>query len=453
MPLKPPAALASLLEGFEYPAILVSKDYEILATNKLYDAAFGEIESTGKHRCFEVSHGYSVPCDQAGESCPLKAAKASGHRERVLHIHQTPRGAEHVDVELIPLLSKNEGESSIDCFVELLKPIPLVGGAHTEREMVGSSPAFNRMLEEVSRVAGTEAAVLLRGESGTGKELVARAIHQGSLRQNQAMVTLECAGITDSLFESELFGHVKGAFTGALSNHSGLVEAANGGTLFLDEIGDVPASVQVKLLRLLETGTYRQVGNSEVKRADFRLVSATNRDLESMVASGDFRADLYYRLNVFPIYLPSLSERRSDIPLLSEWLLQRLAQSRAFSLSIAAIDRLQSHEFAGNIRELRNILQRAVVYSDTEEISLETINQCLLTKERHSGASSAKHNLSSSNKTEQLQQDLKSIEAKYINKVLDSLSGDKEQAAQVLGISTRSLYRKLAQSEARSRVS
>ena len=247
--------LATMLDSYEHPAILVNADYEVLATNNLYREKFGQIETGGEPaRCYRVSHGYDRPCDQAGEDCPLAAATASGHRERVLHVHQTPRGEEHVDVEMLPILDQ---DGALKFFVELLKPVNIAGIESSEASMVGASPAFNRMLELISRVAPSDAAVLLRGESGGGKELAARAVHEASARAEHPLVTLECAGLTETLFESELFGHVKGAFTGANYAKPGLVESAHGGTLFLDEVGDIPLPLQVKLLRLIETGTYR----------------------------------------------------------------------------------------------------------------------------------------------------------------------------------------------------
>ena len=283
-------AIARMLDSYEHPAILVTPDYRILATNDLYREAFGQIDtSQGPAHCYRVSHNFDRPCDQAGEDCPLAAAASSGQRERVLHIHQTPRGEEHVDVEMLPIL---DDAGRLQYFIELLKPVSIAGTRAGNQSMVGASPAFNAMLTLISRVGPTEAAVLLQGESGTGKELAASALHRASHRAAGALVTLECAGLSESLFESELFGHVKGAFTGANYTRQGLVEAAHGGTLFLDEIGDVPLPLQVKLLRLIETGTYRPVGSSQVKQADFRLVCATHRNLARMVEEVTFRQDL-----------------------------------------------------------------------------------------------------------------------------------------------------------------
>ena len=428
--------MADMLEGFDCPAILVSADYTILATNSRYEDSFGHIDFSRTNRCFQISHGYDVPCDQAGEDCPLGAAKQSGHKERVLHIHQTPRGKEHVDVEMLPI---HNSEGTLVYFVELLHPVPLASGDIQNKALVGESPAFNDMLEKISRVGQADISVLLLGESGTGKELAARAIHEASDRKDKAMVTLECTGLTDSLFESELFGHIKGAFTGATFNKKGLAELADGGTLFLDEIGDVPLSTQVKLLRLLETGTFRPVGSAEVRRSDFRLVCATHRNLPQMVEDGEFRDDLYYRINVFPIHLPSLSERVNDIPLLANALLSRIAPSGKFSLSDDAMEALKEHRYKGNIRELRNILSRALVLSDTDEIEGRTIRNCFFDRAAQKGLVSDKgmqalvvHDV-----------DLKTLEQNYIDDLMGRHHGDKEKVAQILGISQRSLYRKL----------
>ena len=223
------------------------------------------------------------------------------------------------------------------------------------------------MVELLRRAAPSRVPILLSGESGTGKELCARAIHEASDRSDGPFVAVECSGLGETLFESELFGHAKGAFTGAHVRKPGLLEAARGGTLFLDEVGDIPLPLQVKLLRLLETATYRAVGEVTVRKADFRLVCATHRDLSTMVAAGSFRSDLYYRINAFPIELPPLRERREDVPLLCEVMLRGTGKQ----LSEAAIRALCRYAFPGNVRELRNVLDRAVLLSDGPTINLD----------------------------------------------------------------------------------
>jgi transcriptional regulator with AAA-type ATPase domain len=425
--------MARMLDSYEHPAILVTPQYLILATNDLYKEKFGLIDTAnGAARCYKVSHNYDKPCDEAGEDCPLAAAANSGQRERVLHIHQTPRGEEHVDVEMLPILDEH---GRLQFFVELLKPVPLSGGGAGERPMVGSSPPFNRMLELITRVAPTSAAVLLLGESGTGKELAARTLHQASLRSEKALVTLECAGLSETLFESELFGHVKGAFTGANYTREGLAEAAHGGTLFLDEIGDIPYPLQVKLLRLIETGTYRPVGSSQVKQTDFRLVCATHMNLEKMVDAGEFRQDLYYRINVFPIHMPSLTERLDDLPQLARSILQSQEGDKAYHLTESAVKLLKAHPYRGNIRELRNILSRAVVLANTNVIDPAVIRQCL--------------DIAGTAASSQAPQDssLKALELRYLEELMQQHQQDKEKVAAIAGISVRSLYRKLQGTE------
>ncbi|MEH6610028.1 MAG: sigma 54-interacting transcriptional regulator [Halioglobus sp.] len=421
-------ALARMLDSYEHPAILVDTGYQILATNDLYRDKFGMIDvSGGPARCYAVSHGYDRPCDQAGENCPLAAATASGKRERVLHVHQTPRGEEHVDVEMLPILNAT-GE--LEFFVELLKPVAIAGIGERDVEMLGRSAAFNRMIEYIARVAPDNAAVLLSGESGCGKELAARAIHQASHRSESPMVTLECAGLNEMLFESELFGHVKGAFTGANYTKAGLAEAAHGGTLFLDEVADIPLALQVKLLRLIETGTYRPVGSVEVKHSDFRLICATHKDLAAMVEEGGFRQDLYYRINVFPIRVPSLAERCEDIPMLANAMLKTGAEDRHFHLTESAIDILKRHHYRGNIRELRNILSRATVLTNTNIIDKRVIAECL--EITHHRAAQSDGDMS-----------LKAAERRHLQDLMQRCHGDKSSAASLAGISLRSLYRKL----------
>lgn len=432
--------LSQMLEAYDCPAILVSVDYQILAYNQHYRSAFGDIAIESAPRCFAISHGYDAPCDQSGEDCPLGAARVSGHKERVLHIHQTPRGKEHVDVEMLPI---HNAQGELIYFVELLKPVPLASGAVADQELVGKSSAFNEMLRKITRVGETEASVLLLGESGTGKELAARAIHMASKRKDKPLVTLECSGLSDTLFESELFGHVKGAFTGAHFNKKGLVELADGGTLFLDELGDIPLAMQVKLLRLLETGTFRPVGSVEVRSSSFRLVCATHKDLYQMVLNNKFRNDLYYRVNVYPIHVPALRERTADIPLLAKALLKRLAPTQKYRLTASATKLFSEYEFEGNIRELRNLLNRAIVIADTNILDRNTIQSCIDEDAKTREANERLAIGTAAANREHDWVDLKTNESNYLREVLAAHDGNKAEAAQTLGISVRSLYRKI----------
>lgn len=429
------AELQGFLEVFSDPAALLSPGYEVVAANRRYFSEFGYRLTPGQSSyCYEVSHHYTVPCDQAGEDCPLGVARNTGQPARMLHLHHTARGEEHVDVEIYPIFRDN-GE--IHYFLEVMRSSRLASQDPMAGPLLGRSAAFNKVVGLVERVAPSEATVLLLGESGTGKELIASAVHEASLRANGPFVPVECSGLTETLFESELFGHEKGAFTGAVSRKVGLVEAARGGTLFLDEIGDVPLSLQVKLLRLLETGTYRRVGGIEPQKADFRLICATHRDLKSMVDEGDFRQDLYYRLNTFPIELPPLRKRQEDLPLLIEALLHRFAQARDIKVSREAMSCLKGYTFPGNIRELRNMIERALLLADGNLIMPEHLPpEC-----RESS-----RNVAPTPFPEELVP-LEQAEARYLRWAVARFHGEKKVLAEKLGVSERTLYRKLSELE------
>lgn len=422
------AELLSYLDSQPQPRIVMDKNYTIIAANTAYRTEYGDSSSLVGRHCYEVSHHFTRPCDEAGESCPLKLSAATGRPQRVLHLHQTPRGEEHVDVELTPIHNSN-GE--IVYFVEMIQTIRDASTHPSSRGLVGRSTVFNNMLGLIERVAPSEASVLLLGESGTGKELVAQALHNASRRASKPYVVVDCSGLTESLFESELFGYEKGAFTGATQRKHGLVESASGGTLFLDEVGDIPLSLQVKLLRLLETGTYRRVGGVEPLRADFRLVSATHRDLKKMVEQESFRKDLYYRISTFPIHLPALAERREDIPLLSETLLSRINPERKLNLHPDALAQLESCDFPGNIRELRNILERASLMTDSDTIMPEHLTLEFI-ESQHSKIL-----------VSQAIVPLEQAEQQYLQWAAAHHAGDRRALAKTLGISERTLYRKL----------
>jgi two-component system, NtrC family, response regulator HydG len=424
----------SMLEGFHDPAVLISPDYEILATNRHYARQHGQdADSVVGRRCYEVSHHYQRPCHEMDEHCPMQASMESGSPQRVLHLHHTPQGEEHVDVELCPI-HNDVGQAS--AFVEIMRT--LVSAKGDRQKLVGRSPAFTHTMELVGRVAPSMATVLLLGESGTGKELAALAVHRASERANGPFVPVECSGLSESLFESELFGHEKGAFTGAHTQKQGLVESARGGTLFLDEIGDIPLNLQVKLLRLLETGTYRRVGSVEPRQAEFRLVCATHRGLEEMVEKGDFRRDLYFRISVFPIVLPALRERSDDLSLLCDSLLKRLAPGHALKLSNDALNCLKSYNFPGNIRELRNLLERAILLADDDRLEPRHFPGICSTQKPNQ----EKGEPTGSKGFDKLLP-LRDLEQHYLRWAINAYPNDKSWLAQQLGVSERTLYRKL----------
>jgi formate hydrogenlyase transcriptional activator len=241
-------------------------------------------------------------------------------------------------------------------------------------EIIGSSKPIRQLLRQVEKVAPSDSTVLILGETGTGKELIARAVHRRSKRANRAFVKVNCAAIPQSLIASELFGHEKGAFTGALQRRVGRFEAANGGTLFLDEVGELPMETQIALLRVLQEKEFERVGSNHPISVDVRVIAATNRDLGAAVAAGTFRADLFYRLNVVPIAVPSLRERAEDIPLLVEYFVARYSRESCKSIrhvSQRTLQRLRNYRWPGNIRELQNVVERAVILSETDIFTVE----------------------------------------------------------------------------------
>ncbi|WP_191486608.1 sigma-54 interaction domain-containing protein [Pseudomonas sp. FEN] len=425
-------ALVSYLEHDPRPTIVLDTDYNIVAANTAYQRQFGvEGRPHVGAKCFRVSHQFAVPCDQAGEHCPMRKAHETRLPERVLHIHHTPRGPEHVDVELRPLL---DAQGEVVGYVECLNTVAVASAQPQHQGLVGRSAAFKEALGALRRAAPSPIPVLLQGESGTGKELFARALHEGSPRAGGPLVVVDCTGLTETLLESELFGYEKGAFTGALQRKIGLAEAAHGGTLFLDEIGEVPLAMQVKLLRLIESGSFRPVGSLRTVHSDFRLVCATHKPLKDMVTAGSFRQDLFYRISAFPIRLPALRERSDDLPLLIDSLLQRLAPTAMPRIDPAAMKVLGLHDWPGNIRELRNVLERARLFTDDGVIRVSDL-PAELRRETPMAPPQRRHGR---NELEQLAH------------ALAVFDGPRSELAKTLGMSERTLYRRLQALEEKS---
>lgn len=300
-------------------------------------------------------------------------------------------------------------------------------------EIIGQSKIFRDVLDIVAKVAGTDATVLIQGESGTGKEVIARLIHKNSPRKNKPFVAINCAAIPDTLIESELFGHEKGAFTDAHTSKPGLVEIANGGTLFLDEVGDLSLYVQPKLLRFIETGEFRRVGGNNILKVDVRIISATNKDLNEEVSKGNFREDLLYRLNVVTIRLPVLRERKEDIPLFVEYFLKKKTGGRK-KMSPEAMQILMNYDWPGNIRELENVVERAAILSKGDIIKPEDLALKPELKEDYY-AKLVKRPVNSLSLAE--------LEKIHIENVLKANNWNKSKTAEILGISLKTLYLKL----------
>jgi DNA-binding NtrC family response regulator len=305
-------------------------------------------------------------------------------------------------------------------------------------EIVGESQAMQSIFAQIRKVAPSDAAVLITGESGTGKELAARALHRNSSRAETAFISVNCGALAEGVLESELFGHEKGAFTGATRQRKGRFELAHGGTLFLDEVGEVPPGTQVKLLRVLQEKAFERVGGEETLKVDVRIVAATNRDLQAEVSTGRFREDLFYRLHVIPLHMPPLRERPGDIPLLARFFLGRMTADRglpAHSLSPSAEEVLVSYHWPGNVRELENVMERALVLSDSTTIEPDDIPV--------TGRRDVPRSLPLPDEDLPLNQTLASLEERLILRALARSKGVKAEAARLLGIKESALYYKL----------
>jgi DNA-binding NtrC family response regulator len=317
------------------------------------------------------------------------------------------------------------GNAALQRDVERLAP---------SEHFIGQSPQIRELLKMLARVAETESTVLIRGESGVGKELVARAVHKHSPRVRQPFVVVDCASLHENLLQSELFGHERGAYTGAVRLKHGLFEVADRGTIFLDEIGEITPPLQVKLLRVLETGTFRRVGGTVDIHVDVRVIAATNRSLEAMMKEGSFREDLFYRLNVFSLSIPPLRDRRDDIPLLIEHFIRNspIVPKRTARVSPEAFEVLQRYPWPGNVRELENVIERALILCDRGLIEPEHLPMGVRLEPSMRPADDDRRLVT-----------LEEVERRYIRRVLDECAGHRQKAASILGISERNLYRKL----------
>ncbi len=303
-------------------------------------------------------------------------------------------------------------------------------------QLIGKSPSMQKIYDLIERISDSSSNVLITGESGTGKELVAKAIHYNGVRKEGSFVPINCAAIPETLLESELFGYKKGAFTDAKSDKKGLIFEAHEGTLFLDEITEMPLSLQAKLLRVIETREVRPLGDTSAYSVDVRIISTSNRDIESLIQQGKFREDLYYRLKVIDIEMPPLRERKEDVPLLIQNFINKFSQEfkkRISGVSEEALKLLLNHSWPGNVRELENVIQRAITLSQHEEILPEDLPSALLQREEENLFAKAMEKKFTLNQ----------LEKEYIKRVLLNTGGNKSKAAEILGLDRKTLYRKL----------
>ncbi len=329
---------------------------------------------------------------------------------------------------ILPLVSKAMDKAHLQFRIRDLEK--KIGGKYNFGSILGESPEIQAAIALAEKVAPSDMTVLLLGETGAGKEVFAQAIHQGSQRRQQPFVAVNCSAFGKEILESELFGHVAGAFTGAVKDKKGFFEEARGGTIFLDEIGEMAIELQAKMLRVLETQEFYKVGETRPTKTDVRIIAATNRQLEQEIATGHFRSDLYYRLSAFQISLPSLNERRKDIPLLAGWFLQQIApkmNKRISGMTPAFLQALQQHSWKGNIRELRNVIERAAILTDTD-----ILDTPVLPFDFQQGTGEEASSLK-----------LADMEKVHIIRVLAHAKGNKTRAAELMGIGLTTLYNKI----------
>jgi two-component system response regulator AtoC len=440
-----PINLQSIIDASDNGFVVIDKDYNIVAANNAYCTSYGvDSDEIIGRKCHQVSHHSDVPCHLNGEDCPHKKVFETKAPHQVLHIHfDYNNEEEHVRIKGSPVYG-TDGELYLG---EAIYPIAKSDELGCDKQrMLGTSPAFLACIEEMSGASGSDVPILLNGESGVGKELAAKFIHNKSSRKAHPFISIDCTSISEGIFESELFGHERGAFTGCVGRRHGLIESAENGTLFLDEIGEVPLALQGRLLRALETGYYRRLGGREDLHVDVRIVCATHNNLRKMVEQGTFRADLYYRIAGISITIPPLRERRSDITPLVKAMLEKTKSSNGFAgrISDEALDVLQHYDYPGNIRELYNILQKAVAVSTgglitPAELQLNSFANVYINPlaDRRKNARDLIANTPSTNRS------LTDVEATHIESLLHQHDGHRARVAEELCISERTLYRKL----------
>jgi len=443
-----PFNLQSIIDASENGFVVIDRNYNIVAANKAYCKAYGiNSDAIVGHKCHQVSHHSDVPCHLNGEDCPHKQVFATKEPHQVLHIHFDHNNEEeHVRIKGSPVYG-TDGELFLG---EAVFPIAKSDDMGCDKQrMLGTSPSFLACIEEMSGAAMSNVPILLNGESGVGKELAAKFIHNKSDRRAQPFIAIDCASISEGIFESELFGHERGAFTGCVGRRHGLIEASENGTLFMDEIGEIPLALQGRLLRALETGFYRRLGGREDLHVDVRIICATHNNLRQMVEQGTFRADLYYRIAGISITIPPLRVRRADIrPIVKALLDTTKAQNGAAGrISDEAMEVLETYDYPGNIRELHNIIQKAVVISTGGMITPDLLKlNNFSSMHAHSVNDIALNNNGNSTKnTPNTNRSLTDVEATHIESLLHQHDGHRAKVAEELRISERTLYRKLKQ--------
>jgi len=440
-----PIELQSVIDAHDNAFVVIDEDYTIVAANKAYSDAYGvDLTEIVGCKCHQVSHHSDVPCHLNGEDCPHKKVFDTEQPHQVLHIHfDHNKQEEHVRIKGSPI-------RGADGRLFLGESVFPVAKAHElgcdEQRMLGSSPAFMACVEEISSAAKSDAPILLNGESGVGKEMAAEFVHKKSTRCDKPFVSIDCTAISENIFESELFGHERGAFNGCVGKQLGLVETADGGTLFMDEIGEIPLAIQGRLLRVLESGKFRRLGGREDLNVDIRVVCATHNNLRKMVDEGTFRADLYYRIAGISITIPPLRERRADLPALVETIIQKLSDKNNIQCKVTreSLVLLRRYDYPGNIRELQNILQKAAALS-TNGIITPDLLELDEFADIYQNPLADRRMYPRGYDDPNGKRSMTELESDHISSLLTQFQGHRSKVADVLKISERTLYRKLKQ--------
>ena len=427
--------LKSVLDGIKDSIKIVDRSFNIVYTNQAGLDIIGkplEMSIGENHKCFEEFYKSARQCS----FCVMEQVRKSGLP--AFHTFRTGEGEDALvkEISLFPLLGS---DGQIEYYIEIVRDITALKNEMIKHEefanIISDDPSMSEVFELMESVAPTDSTVLINGETGVGKELVARAIHRASKRVDKKFVAINCGALTESLLETELFGHEKGAFTGAEVRRIGKFELADKGTLFLDEIGDITSAMQVKILRALQEGEITRVGGNDTIRVNIRVICATNIDLEQAVADGSFREDLYYRINVIPINIPPLRERQKDIELLANHYLQKFNRATGKSIarfSPSVITEMKRFYWPGNVRELRNIVERSVILTKGSVVEKIDLPRAL----RATGASGSLD-----------QKTLKDVaveaEKVYLLESLKQNRGNINKTAQMAGVNTRTIHRKM----------
>jgi transcriptional regulator with PAS, ATPase and Fis domain len=426
-------SLKALLELHEEPVVLIDDQYTIVAANRAYSESYSATpaQMVG-NKCHRISHRSDVPCHERGEDCPVKRVMATGKPVDTLHIHFNGNAEpERVRVRGFPI--QHQGRRLL---AEKIQKLDVTAGEHgatrAMQQMVGSSSAFLNLLKRLVQVSAMPGSVLIQGESGVGKELAARFVHEHSTNPTGPLVVVDCTAIPATMFEAELFGHESGAIPNTSEARDGLFQSANGGTLFLDEVGELPLNLQSKLLRAIDSGEVRRLGSSTAQTVNVRIVAATNKNLQEMVSRKTFRLDLYFRLATHELTVPPVRERRDDIRALAESMIARIGHVPTPTIQHSAIELLQRLDLPGNVRELGNLIERALVFG--ADIGPASIRAALNAVKRDSVATKTSDSSPAGT-------DIASNRAYLLAQSLHRHSGNRARTAAELGVSERTVYR------------